>query len=180
MRRIFKFFNSDTTDDITQEEWLTGFSVFLKGHSHFLPQWHWQCPHPDLDQRNISDLFLKDSKTAFCCITVVYFALCSLNLHYLTSPDVSQNKQFLRAPRETHLLNFNFQILQFESEGDTSEQTRYCFDIYDLNSDGYISRKDLKVFICKTLPFHIPEADCSIFKLFFSGHRSISPSILPP
>ena len=32
--RIFKFFNSDTTDDITQEEWLTGFSVFLKGHHH--------------------------------------------------------------------------------------------------------------------------------------------------
>ena len=32
--------------------------------------------------------------------------------------------------------------MQLASEGDASEQTRYCFDIYDLNSDGYISRKD--------------------------------------
>ena len=31
MDRIYKFFNTDATDDITQEEWLEGFSVFLKG-----------------------------------------------------------------------------------------------------------------------------------------------------
>ena len=91
MCRIFKFFNSDTTDDITQEEWLTGFSVFLKGHCHLLPQ----APHHDLDQRNVfirifSDLFAKDSKTTlfyhislFCHLTGFK---CFFSLSKQTSP----------------------------------------------------------------------------------------------
>ena len=91
MCRIFKFFNSDTTDDITQEEWLTGFSVFLKGHCHLLPQ----APHHDLDQRNVfirifSDLFAKDSKTTlfyhislFCPLTGFK---CFFSLSKQTSP----------------------------------------------------------------------------------------------
>ena len=31
MDRIFKYFNKIPTDDIDAEEWVTGFSVFLKG-----------------------------------------------------------------------------------------------------------------------------------------------------
>ena len=31
MDRIFKYFNKIPTDDIDSEEWVTGFSVFLKG-----------------------------------------------------------------------------------------------------------------------------------------------------
>ena len=45
--------------------------------------------------------------------------------------------------------------------GDLSEQTRYCFDIYDLNSDGYISRS-LKRF----------ESSCQYFSLLQEVLRS--------
>ena len=31
MDRIFKYFNKNSTDDIDHEEWVVGFSVFLKG-----------------------------------------------------------------------------------------------------------------------------------------------------
>ena len=90
--RIFKFFNSDTTDDITQEEWLTGFSVFLKGldfcHHHHCNTYQDNC---------------KIGSEHMCIIYV----------------DA---------------------IFKVDLSGDLSEQTRYCFDIYDLNSDGYISR----------------------------------------
>ena len=49
-----------------------------------------------------------------------------------TALDVSQNKC------SCELISSQFDIFD---AGDESEQTRYCFDIYDLNSDGYISRK---------------------------------------
>ena len=45
--------------------------------------------------------------------------------------------------------------------GDLSEQTRYCFDIYDLNSDGYISRS-LKRF----------QSSCQYFSLLQEVLRS--------
>ena len=31
MDRIFKYFNTETADDIDLEEWIVGFSVILKG-----------------------------------------------------------------------------------------------------------------------------------------------------
>ena len=31
MDRIFKYFNKNSSDDIDHEEWVVGFSVFLKG-----------------------------------------------------------------------------------------------------------------------------------------------------
>ena len=35
MDRIFKYFNTETADDIDLEEWIVGFNVLLKG-GHFL------------------------------------------------------------------------------------------------------------------------------------------------
>ena len=32
MDRIFKYFNTVTSDDLDVEEWIVGFSVFLKGN----------------------------------------------------------------------------------------------------------------------------------------------------
>ena len=35
MDRIFKYFNTETADDIDLEEWIVGFSVILKGRLDF-------------------------------------------------------------------------------------------------------------------------------------------------
>jgi Ca2+-binding EF-hand superfamily protein len=35
------------------------------------------------------------------------------------------------------------------------EQTRYCFDIYDLNSDGYISREEMLTMLKVMVLLHI-------------------------
>ena len=35
MDRLFKYFNKQPTDDIDLEEWITGFSIILKGFHFF-------------------------------------------------------------------------------------------------------------------------------------------------
>ena len=69
MDRIYKFFNSD--DDITKQDWVIGFNIFLKG--------------VQIENSYVTKLFL----------------------------------------------------------GTVEEQTKYCFDIYDLNEDGFISKEEM-------------------------------------
>ena len=35
MDRIFKYFNSNNDGDITRDEWVIGFNIFLKGRAPF-------------------------------------------------------------------------------------------------------------------------------------------------
>ena len=72
MDRIFKYFNSNNDGDITRDEWVLGFNIFLKGLTPF-------------SQHSFPSIFV----------------------------------------------------------GSVSEQMNYCFTVYDLNDDGYISKEEM-------------------------------------
>ena len=82
MDRLYKYFNKIATDNIDVEEWVTGFSVFLKG----------------------------------------------------PISTVNKNKK----SREDMLV-----ILLVLPLGNEEEWTQFCFNIYDLNEDGYITKEEI-------------------------------------
>ena len=52
-------------------------------------------------------------------------------------------------------------IILTECEGSDDELTRFCFDIYDLNEDGYISREEMMLLLkdCMFKASHTQDED---------------------
>ena len=82
MDRLYKYFNKIATDNIDVEEWVTGFSVFLKGT---------------------------------CC-----------------------SFQVMSRVERRNKFDFYCSLL-----GNEEEWTQFCFNIYDLNEDGYITKEEI-------------------------------------
>ena len=131
--RIFKYFDDDNDGWINREEWVLGLSVFLKGSfdNQKMAKNGQRLAKNDPEFVKIIKTVKKITKNG-SVVRDKKGKVWSIFAIFLSLEKLENNKIIIELT--------NRQLFKI---GNEEEHIKYCFDIYDLNGDGMISREEM-------------------------------------